>query len=144
MIPECLLKRGVRASGNMPFVGAAPQTANAPSVNMSDVHPGTLSARCTVRAETSTLTVTHKWQVQDKTGTWIDVAYDSNNPAPVVLATGTAGADAPITKVIPAPLAVYAYRAARIVFFTGVGVGAGAGQDEVSCDYYYVNPLSNG
>jgi len=82
--------------------------------------------------------------VQDKTGTWIDVAYDSNNPAPVVLATGTAGADAPITKVIPAPLAVYAYRAARIVFFTGVGVGAGAGQDEVSCDYYYVNPLSNG
>lgn len=142
MVPDVLYRRGVRklaaAAG---FTGGAPQTVNGNAVDMNDVALGSLSARATVLADTNTLTIAAKWQGLDKGGNWVDVAHEPQNPAAVVLATGTAGADTGVSKIIPAPTAVYAYRQARIVFTSGVGVGGGAGVDEVtSQEYYYIAP----
>lgn len=141
-VPEILFARNVlglsTASG---FTGAAPQTVNGKAVLLNDVQDGTLSVWCTVLADTNTLTITGKWQVLDQAGNWVDVAYDAQNPAGVALATGTAGADAAVTKVIPAPAAVYAFRQCRFVWVTGTGVGGGAGVDEVSkYGYFYRRP----
>lgn len=142
MIPDVLYARKVRGStAAAGFTGAAPQTVNGNAVDMNDVAFGTLSARCTVLADTNTLTVTAKWQGKDQGGNWVDVANEPQNPAGVALATGTAGADAAVSRIVPAPTAVYAYRQARIVFTSGVGVGGGAGVDEVSSyEYYYIKP----
>lgn len=143
MIPDVLIvreKAGIAATTG--FTGAAPQQVSGNAIDMREVQPGTLSVCTTVKGDTNTITLTGKWQVQLKDGaTWVDVASDANNPANVALATGTAGADAAVQKVIPAPLAVHAYRKARFVVVSGVAVGAGAGTDEVSqLVYSFIKP----
>ncbi len=142
MVPDSMYARGVKALAAVAaFTGAAPQTVNGNAVEMNDVAFGTLSARATILADTNTITITAKWQGYDKAGNWVDVASEPQNPAGVAAATGTAGADAAVTKIIPAPTAVYAFRRARIVFTSGTGVGGGAGVDEItSQEYYYIRP----
>ena len=54
---------------------------------------GTLAALVIVDAETNTLTMSAYWQVSEDGSTWYDVSAAANNPANVVLATGTAGHD---------------------------------------------------
>lgn len=141
-VPEILFARNVFGSTTAAgFTGAAPQTVNGKAVIMNDVADGTLSVWCTVLADTNTLTITGKWQVLDHAGNWVDVANEPQNPAGVALATGTAGADTAVTRVIPAPTAVYGFKQARFVWTSGTGVGGGAGVDEVSkYGYYYRRP----
>jgi hypothetical protein len=81
---------------------------------MALVKTNTLSSLVTVDAETNTITLESYWQVSNDASTWVDAATE-NNAAVVVLATGTAGADAAVTKSIPAPRSVYGWRYARAV-----------------------------
>lgn len=94
-----------------------------------------LSALVTVDCETNTLTMAGKWQVSNDGSTWVDVANGSQNAAAVVFATGTAGADASVSKVFPAPDSVYGWRKARFAIVTGVQTGAAT--DTYSIGYCY-------
>lgn len=94
-----------------------------------------LSALVTVAAETSTLTITAKWQVSNDGTTWADFSNGSQNAAGVALATGTAGADPAVSKAIPAPDAIYGWKKARIALVTGGTTGAAA--DTWTLSYCY-------
>lgn len=94
-----------------------------------------LSALVTVDAETNTITIAAKWQVSNDNSTWVDVANGSQNAAAVVLATGTGGADASVTRVIPAPDSVYGWRYARVAVVNGVVTGNAV--DTYSMSYSY-------
>ncbi len=83
-----------------------------------------LSALAVVDIETNTITLTARWQVSNDATTFYDVAHGTENAAGVVLGTGTGGADAAITRVIPAPDAVYGWRYARLALYVGVTTGA--------------------
>lgn len=73
----------------------------------------TLSALVALDAETNTVTLEAYWQVSNDATTWVDTT-PFNNAARVVWATGTGGADALVTQVLPAPDAVYGWRYARV------------------------------
>jgi hypothetical protein len=94
-----------------------------------------LSALVVVDCETSTLTMAGKWQVSNDGSTWIDAAHDPQNPAAVVFATGTAGADAAITRSFPAPDSIYGWRKARFAIVTGAATGAAT--DTYAISYCY-------
>lgn len=94
-----------------------------------------LSALLVVDAETNTLTMTAKWQVSNDSSTWVDLANGSQNAAGVALATGTGGADAAVTRSIPAPDAVYGYQWARCSIV--IGVTTGTTSDTYSIGYCY-------
>lgn len=94
-----------------------------------------LSALVTVLAETNTLTWSAKWQVSNDNSTWVDVTNGPQNAAAVAIATGTAGADAAVSRTIGAPEAVYGWRYARIAVFNGVATGASA--DTYALSYSY-------
>ena len=85
-----------------------------------------ISALVTVLAETSTFTWAAKVQVSNDNSTWVDVANGTQNAAAVVLATGTAGADSAVSKVIPFPDNIYGWKFARIALVTGGTTGASA------------------
>jgi|GEM_PF-1456171 hypothetical protein len=101
---------------------AAPQYLTGNPVPMGDVQFGTLSALCTTRAATSTLTITAVWQVSVDGTTYYDVAGTANNAANVAVATGTVAA---ASLCVPAPDAIYAYPWARLRFVTGVTTANG-------------------
>lgn len=82
-----------------------------------------LSALVTVDCETDTMTITGKWQVSSDGATWVDVAHGTQNAAGVVLATGTNGADAAVTRCYQAPDAVYGWRKARFAIVNGTAEG---------------------
>lgn len=83
-----------------------------------------LSALVVLDVETDTITVSAKWQVSNDKSTWYDVANGSQNAAAVVLGTGTAGADASITKVVPVSSdSVYGWKFARLALVNGVTTG---------------------
>ena len=130
------LKQGVVGTAfdtNFPS-GAAPQVLSGAKIDMSRVEPGTLSAHVKTTAQTTSLTVVGYWQVSMNDTDYYDVA-PVNGAALVALATGTAGADTAVNKVIPAPDAVYAWKFARMQLVTGVG-SATTG-DLGGCKYYY-------
>ncbi len=85
-----------------------------------------LSAKVAVDVETDTITISAVWQVSNDNSTWFDVANGSQNASSVALGTGTAGADALVTKVMQAPDAVYGWQWARIALRVGVTTGASA------------------
>lgn len=115
---------------------AAGGAASGASVLTQNVTPGTLSAVFVVDAETNTLTQTARWQGSDDGSTWINIANAPQNPAGVVLATGTAGADAAVTVAVPAPDGYSGFRFVRAQ--TVVGVTTGASADTYSISYRYV------
>lgn len=98
---------------------------------------GSLSALVTVDAETNTITMGVVWQVSNDNSTWVECT-PTNNAAMVVLATGTAGADASVTRVIPANDAVYGWRYCRAAIKNGVATGTT--NDTYSIGYNYVKP----
>lgn len=124
------------------ITGAAPQTINGAALAVMNpdgrsalaVAPGTLSAKVVLRLTTNTITVAAKWQVSSDGSTWIDCAATPNNPAAVVLATGT-GSLVTTTVMVPASDAVYGHQYARLVLTSGVASGGGAGVDEASIGY---------
>jgi hypothetical protein len=124
------------ASGNATGVVAGDQVNGATLfVGGADPKVSHLSALVTVDAETNTLTMTGKWQASNDGSTWVDVAHAPQNPAGVALATGTAGADADVVRVLPAPDAVYGYKFARCSVV--VGVVTGTTNDTYSIGYSY-------
>lgn len=108
----------------------------AATVVMSQVKPGSLCAEATVDAETNTLTIAVAWQVSKDNSTWLRLGATANNAAEVVLATGTAGADAAVTRVIPAPDAVYSFPYARACALSGVTTGGAS--DVWDIKYHYL------
>jgi hypothetical protein len=126
----------VATTGNLDTLVATTRTPGA-TVAMGVLKPGSLCAEVTVDAETSTLTIYADWQVSDDATTWLLLAPE-NNAANVVLATGTGGADAAVTKVIPAPAAAYSFRYARCAVRNEVATGAAT--DTYSIKYHYLKP----
>lgn len=92
-------------------------------IDMTRLEPGTLSAQVTVDAETNTIQLFADWQVSRDNSTWLTVSGTPGNAANVVLATGTGGADASVTRVIPAPGAVYSFPFARVAIRNEVAAG---------------------
>lgn len=128
-------KTGVLSvSGNLNGAVAGTKTAGG-KVSNSRVAPGTLSATFVVDAETSTITLAAGWQVSNNGTDWYDLSYAPNNPAAVVLATGTAGADAAVTKVVPAPSGSDGWRFARAVVINGVVTGTTSDTYTISYNY---------
>lgn len=120
-------------TGNLNTLVAGTTTGGA-TVDMTRVARNTLGALVTVLAETNTLTITAKWQVSNDGSTWVDVALP-NNAANVALATGTAGADVAVTRLIVAPDAVYGCRYCRIAIVNGVATGATVDTYTLSYNY---------
>lgn len=122
------------STGNLDGLSAGTVTG-ASKVASARVLPGTLSAKYVVDAETNTLTISAGWQVSDDGSTWVTVANAPQNPASVVLATGTGGADASVTKVVPAPPCVSGHRFVRAVVINGVTTGATADTYDISYNF---------
>lgn len=135
-ISNSKFKNGVHSSTGDVDSQTAGSTVGMSTVAMSRVRPGTLSALYVVDAETNTITLAAKWQVSADGSTWNDVANAPGNPAAVVLATGTGGADAAVTKAVPAPEAVSGWRFARASIV--VGVTTGTSSDTYTVSYNYV------
>ncbi len=105
-----------------------------PTLLMSKVEKGTLSARCTFLAQSTSLTLAALWQVSQDGTTWYQ-ARGLSNATPVAVATGTAGADVAVTRIVDAPNACYAFRYARCSVLTGGASGASGDQATVAYDY---------
>lgn len=121
-------------AGNLDGATAGTVTPAA-TVLMQKVTPGTLSAVYVVDAETEDITVAAQWQGSDDGSTWVDIAHAPQNPAAVVLATGTGGADAAVTRAVPAPSAVYGFRYARAAVVNGAKTGAAVDTYDISYRY---------
>jgi len=116
---------------------AAAGVAAGSALLMSEVEPGTLSAKFVVDAETDTITLSAIWQVSDDNSTWVRFK-SADNVTPTVLATGTGGADAAVTVAVPAPQGVYGWRYVRAGVLVGVTTGAAA--DTATVAYRYAKP----
>lgn len=112
-------------SGNLDTLVAGTTTGGT-AIQTSPIERGTLSCLFTVDAETNTLTITGKFQVSDDNSTWYDLAGDAQNPANVVLATGTGGADAAVDKVLPCPESALGWKYVRAAVVNAVATGAAA------------------
>lgn len=124
------------ATGNFNGVSAGTLAGNAVDLNDGARQKvRNLSALVTVDCETSTMTMAGKWQVSNDGTTWVDVTNGPQNAASVVFATGTAGADADVTRAFEAPSAVYGWRKARFAITNGVA--AGNTVDTYSIGYCY-------
>jgi hypothetical protein len=124
------------SSGTFNGVAAGSDVAGN-SLFMGNIAPKVkaLSAKVVLDVETDTITISAVWQVSNDNATWMDVANGSQNATSVALGTGTAGADASVTKVMQAPDAVYGWQWARLVFRVGVTTGATA--DTYSVGYSF-------
>jgi hypothetical protein len=98
---------------------------------------GSLSADVNVDCETSTLTMAGVWQGANlpNFSDARDLALDGANPAPVVFATGTAGADANVLKAFGAPAAAYGFKYVRFQILTGVVTGNTVDTYAISYNY---------
>jgi len=126
-------------SGNLNAVTAGTATGMN-SVDMSQVLPNTLHARCQLTAATSTITLALRWQVSNDNSTWEDVLLGGQDVVAaltdLIVTTGTAA----IKKVhMSAPDAVYASRYARIAVVVGVTTGAAGDLYDVSYSYQRPN-----
>jgi len=111
-------------SGDLTAAPVAGTTTGGTGISLANIERSTLSCLFTVLAETNTLTITGKFQVSDDNSTWYDLAGDAQNPANVVLATGTAGADTAVTRVLPVPPAAFGWKWLRAAIVNGVATGA--------------------
>jgi hypothetical protein len=133
-----MLKRSILhvVTGTADGVSIASQVNGASLFMGSDSKKVTdLSAVVTVDAETTNLTLTAKWQGSNDASTWYDFAHGTNNVAATVLATGTGGADAAVTKVISAPVGIEGWRYSRLSLV--VGAATGTTNDTYSIAYSY-------
>lgn len=88
------------------------------TLSLHDVTPGTLSALYTVDAETDTVTIAAAWEVSTDGSTWVRL-MNATNTAPTVLATGTAGSDASVSRAVAAPREVYGWPYCRASVLVG-------------------------
>lgn len=111
-------------SGTLAAAPAAGTTTGGTAIATANIEKGTLSCLFTVLAETSTLTLTGKFQVSDNNSTWYDLAGDAQNPANVTMATGTAGADVAVNAVLPVPAPALGWKYVRAAVVNGAVAGA--------------------
>lgn len=135
---DLVIKTAITASSAF-STSAAPQYLTGATLDMTKVESGTLSAVCTVDAETNTLTIAAQWEVSND-GTTFYVCSPSNNAANVVLATGTSSADAAVTKCVEANQSVYGWRYARVRLVSGVTTADGT-NDIGGAIYHYRKPV---
>lgn len=117
---------GDPVSGNAVFLGKQTQ-------KVTD-----LSAVITIDAEANGLSFSPRWQVSDDNSTYYTVAQTPDNPATIPIATGTGGADAAVSRVIPAPASVLSYQYARCQLV--VNAVTGTSSDTYSIGYTYRKP----
>ncbi len=129
--------------------GTATGVAVAGQVNGATLHMGgdvkkikDLSANVTVDAETDTLTLTPKWQGSNDGSTWFNIA-NPGNAVMIALATGTAGADATVNRVIPAPPAIEGWRYARCSLVVGGDTGTANDTYSIAYSFNALGPSDN-
>jgi hypothetical protein len=131
-----ILKKLPAQTGDFDAVAAGDaKYGSAVHIGLAEKKVEDLVAELAVDAETNTITLAAKWQGSDDKSTWVDLAHEPQNPAAVVLATGTGGADAAVTKAIAAPDGAYGYQYARVAIV--VGVTTGTTSDTYSITYRY-------
>lgn len=118
-------------SGNLNGVTAGTTTGVA-SLSMKQVRPGTLSATYAVTAATASITLSAKWQGSSDGSTWVDIANAPQNPAAVVLATGTSAA---LSKCIPAPESVHGFQFVRATIINGAETGGATDLYAITYNY---------
>lgn len=123
-------------SGNLNGVTAGTTTPGT-ALSTSVVHEGGLECLFTVLAETNTLTITGKFQVSVDGVTWRDIAGDAQNPANVVMATGTASADPTVNMVLPVPSGTVGWQFIRPAIVSAGTTGAAA--DTFAFEWHYVD-----
>lgn len=111
-------------SGDLTAAPASGTTTAGTALSTADIQPGTLSCLFTLLAETNTITLTGKFQVSDDNSTWYNLAGDAQNPANVLVATGTAGADTAVSVVLPVPPSVIGWKWVRPAVVNLVTTGA--------------------
>lgn len=115
-MPKCKMYNYLDTGTTVLTGNVAGTPVGGPTLDMSmvdDEGSNTLSAIVALDAETDTITLEASWQVSNDASTWVDVTT-LNNASQVVWATGTAGADALVTKVLPAPDCIHGFRYARV------------------------------
>lgn len=122
-------------SGDLTAAPIAGTTTPGTALQTAGIELGTLSCLCVVDAETDTITLTAKFQVSDDNSTWYDLAGDAQNPANVLLATGTGGADAAVSRVLPVPPAALGWKYVRPALVNLVATGAAA--DTYAFTFYF-------
>lgn len=138
-----MLKVLAAVTGTFDTVVAGATAATIPYVFMGQSYQKVkeLSATLIIDAETDTITVTARWQGSNDASTWVNISHGTQNAAGVVLATGTAGADAAVTLNIPAPANSAGWKYLRCAPI--VGVTTGAAVDTWSVQYRY-HQISSG
>jgi hypothetical protein len=111
-------------SGDLTAAPVAGTTTGGTAIATANIQPGSLSCLFTLLADTNTLTLTGKYQVSDDNSTWYDLSGDAQNPANVAIATGTAGADTAVTRVLPVPSSAMGWKWLRAAIVNGVATGA--------------------
>lgn len=130
------------ASGGTGDLTAAPvagSTTGGTALGTNGIELGTLSCLFVLDAETDTLTLTGKFQVSDDNSTWYDLAGDAQNPANVLMATGTGGADAAVSRVLPVPTQALGWKYVRAAVVNLVATGAAADTYAMTFHFRYVN-----
>lgn len=113
-------------SGDLTAAPVAGTTTAGTALSTVGIERDTLSCHVNVDAETNTITLTAKFQVSDDNSTWYDLAGDAQNPANVLLATGTGGADAAVDRVLPVPTQALGWKWVRPALVNLVATGAAA------------------
>jgi hypothetical protein len=98
-------------------------TTAGPTLDMTLVKDGTLSAFFTTVCDTNTMTIEVLWQGSNDAGAHWYPIVEPGNPTPLVLATGTAGADAEVQFYVQAPWACYGLSAVRLCLINKVAAG---------------------
>ncbi len=126
-------------SGDLTAAPVAGTTTGGTAIQTANIQPGTLSCLFTVDAETNTITLTGKFQVSDDNSTWYDLAGDAQNPANVLLATGTGGADTAVDRVLPVPEPAMGWKWVRPAIVNLVATGAAADTYAMTFRYRLIN-----
>jgi hypothetical protein len=120
--------------------GSTVGTASANKVLMDRVARGTcLVAKTSMVVNTSSLTLTPKWQGSHDGTNWEDL-FQPNSAANVATAAGT-GSDVTTARSLVLPVVPYLYT--RVVFVTG-GATAHAANDTTAVSYHWLEePFNN-
>ena len=125
-------------SGDLTAAPVAGTTTAGTALGTAGIEPGTLSCLVVVDAETDTITLTAKFQVSNDNSTWYDIAGDAQNPANVLLATGTSGADTPVSRVLPVPTQALGWKYVRPALVNLVATGGATDTYAFTFQFRYI------
>lgn len=114
--------QGAAASGFLTAVSVG-SSVGGTAYPTNEIALNTLSCLFTVLAETNTVTLACHWQVSHDNLTFYDIK-PSNGASFVVIATGTGGADSPVSVVLEAPKGVLGWEYVRPAVKVGGTTGS--------------------